>query len=79
MTNSIDVIVKIKQFWHDFNYWIDPKFGVHIVWMIPVFYIVLVVDYIAEKLYNAFKRFKNLFQKRYIKDLKNFLELNDEH
>jgi len=63
------MFLKIKQFWYDFNYWIDPKFGVHIVWMIPVFYIVLVVDYIAEKLYNAFKRVKQLFQKRDIKVL----------
>lgn len=64
------MFLKIKQFWHDFNYWIDPKFGVHIGWMIPVFYIVLVVDYSSEKLYNAFKRVKQLFQKRDIKDLK---------
>ena len=60
----------IKQLWKNFNNWIDPKFGVHIFWIIPAFYIALVVDYSTEKLYNAFKRLKNLFQKRDIKNLK---------
>ena len=60
----------IKRLWCKFNDWIDPKFGVHILWMFPVFYIILVLEFFMDVLYNAFKRVKNLFQKRDIKDLK---------
>ena len=63
----------MKQFenlWNKFNDWIDPKFGIHIFWIIPVFWTLLVLDYFKDNLYNAFKRVKNLFQKRDIKHLK---------
>ena len=58
------------KWWDKLNDWIDPKFGIHILWIFPLFWAWLVVDYITERVYNAFKRVKNLFQKRDIKDLK---------
>lgn len=58
------------KWWNDFNDWIDPKFGIHIFWIIPLFWILVFLDFFGDKLYNAFKRVKNLFQKRDIKDLK---------
>ena len=60
----------IKNSWYKFNDWIDPKCGVHIFWIIPVFWFLIVLDFLSDKLYNAFKRVKNLFQKRDIKHLK---------
>ena len=60
----------IKKLWNDFNNWIDPKFGVHILWIFPLFYIILVFEFLIDMLYNTFKRIKNLVQKRDIKDLK---------
>lgn len=60
----------IKNIWNKFNDWIDPKVGIHIFWIIPVFCILVTFDYLTSVLYNTFKRVKNLFQKRDIKDLK---------
>jgi hypothetical protein len=60
----------IKNLWNKFNNWIDPKVGVHIFWIVPVFWTLLVLDYFKDNLYNAFKRVKNLFQKHDIKNLK---------
>jgi hypothetical protein len=60
----------IKTLWDKFNDWIDPKFGIHIVWVIPVFLLIALFDFLADKLHNSFNRVKNLFQKRDIKDLK---------
>ena len=61
---------QFKNLWNKFNNWIDPKVGVHIFWIVPVFLTLLVLDYFKDNLYNAFKRVKNLFQKRDIKNLK---------
>jgi hypothetical protein len=35
-----------------------------------VFWIAALIEFLGDKLYNAFKRVKNLFQKRDIKNLK---------
>lgn len=53
----------IKNLWSKFNDWIDPKAGVHIFWIIPVFWTLLVLDYFKDNLYNAFNRVKNLMGK----------------
>lgn len=36
----------MKDAWQKFNEWIDPKFGVHIFWIVPA----LLLDTVYEKL-----------------------------
>ena len=50
--------------------WFDPKVGPHILWIVPVFYLALIFDFLKDMMYHNYKRTKNLFLKRDIKDLK---------
>lgn len=61
---------RIRELYEKIYYWFDPKFGPHILWIVPACYLYLIFDFIFDCCYNAYKRVKRLFQKRDIKELK---------
>jgi len=48
--------MSLKQRWINFNNWLDPRCGVHILWLMPVFYIIVVFEFFEEIVFRFVKR-----------------------
>ena len=42
----------MKNAWQKFNDWIDPKFGVHVFWIVPCFLIIEIAYQIAMQIHR---------------------------
>lgn len=61
----------MKNAWQNFNDWIDPKFGVHVFWIVPAVLVLSVYDQLTNRFTNWHHRVKIK------KILKDNLDINE--